>query len=72
MTLQQLRRLTLTEVIDMDFDYDPPSDPREEDERDEFNAQFDDHFERYAQRCSGCGTPTYGGDCPNCYEPEEN
>jgi hypothetical protein len=41
----------------------------------EFHARYDDHRERYGDRCPGCGTLRWGGDCPACMscdpEPED-
>lgn len=43
-----------------------------DDERDEFNATFDDRRERYGDPCPACKTLRYGGDCPQCYTEDED
>lgn len=31
---------------------------------------YDYRVEAYGDRCPGCGTLRWGGDCPNCYDDE--
>jgi hypothetical protein len=31
-------------------------------------TDFDYKIEAYGDRCPGCGTPRFGGDCGNCYD----
>jgi hypothetical protein len=55
-------------VADGYFDGDADFiDQATEAERDDFNSRYDDRVERYGDRCPGCGTLRWGGDCPKCF-----
>jgi hypothetical protein len=47
--------------------YDQDADDRDF----ELHAAHDYKVEAYGDRCPGCGTLRWGGDCPKCYHEEE-
>lgn len=43
-------------------------DQAADDARFEADAAYDYKVEAYGDRCPGCGTLRWGGDCPRCFD----